>query len=98
MQELSDYYTLWAHQIKTPISVIRLLLQSGDYNEASLEQELFKIEQYAQMVLQYLRLESISSDLNLKEYALNSIVKQAVKKYTLISVKCCLPILEYQGP
>lgn len=78
-----DYYTLWVHQIKTPISAMRLLLQSDDLpkNIFSMEQELFKIEQYAEMVLQYLRLESLSGDLLLQEYSLYALVKQAVKKY-----------------
>ena len=78
-----DYYTLWVHQIKTPISALRLLLQSDDLrkNAFAMEQELFKIEQYAEMVLQYLRLESLSSDLLLQEYSVYNLVKQSVKKY-----------------
>ncbi len=78
-----DYYTLWVHQIKTPISALRLLLQSDNLskNAFAMEQELFKIEQYAEMVLQYLRLESMSCDLLLQEYSLYALVKQAVKKY-----------------
>ena len=56
--ETTEYYTLWAHQIKTPISAIRLLLQTGETEglTGDLERELFKIEQYVEMVLQYLRL------------------------------------------
>lgn len=78
-----DYYTLWVHQIKTPIAAMRLLLQSDDLRENvfTMEQELFKIEQYAEMVLQYLRLESLSYDLILKEYSLYTLVNQSVKKY-----------------
>ncbi|PKM71531.1 MAG: hypothetical protein CVU92_08175, partial [Firmicutes bacterium HGW-Firmicutes-17] len=49
-------------------------------------QELFKIEQYVEMVLQYLRLESMSSDLILVEYDLADIVRQAVKKYGIIFI------------
>lgn len=77
-----DYYTLWAHQIKTPIAAMRLILQSEEkeFNEELLEQ-LFRIEQYVEMVLHYLRMESESSDLLIKRYSLDNIVKQAVKKY-----------------
>ncbi|MGB4496697.1 MAG: ATP-binding protein, partial [Bacillota bacterium] len=75
--------TTWAHQIKTPIAAMRLLLQSeqSETNSELLEQ-LFKVEQYVEMVLQYLRLENISSDLVLKEHSLDTIVKQAVRKYS----------------
>ncbi|WP_017416535.1 sensor histidine kinase [Clostridium tunisiense] len=85
---LIDYYTLWAHQIKTPISAIHLILQTED-NELSseLSTELFKIEQYVEFVLQYLRLESMSSDLVLKSQSLDNIVKQAVRKYARMFIR-----------
>ncbi|PHV69760.1 hypothetical protein CS063_14290 [Sporanaerobium hydrogeniformans] len=82
--EMTNYYTLWAHQIKTPIAAMKLLLEhKEEQNGYMLETELFKIEQYVEMVLQYLRLESISADLVLKPYALQDIVRQAVKKYAI---------------
>jgi len=87
--DMIDYYTLWAHQIKTPISAMGLLLQTevGDREHTSAYmQELFKIEQYVEMVLQYLRLESMSSDLLLVEYDLADLVRQAVKKYGIIFI------------
>lgn len=82
LSNMIDYYTLWAHQIKTPIAAMRLILQSEEskVNEELLEQ-LFRVEQYVEMVLQYLRMESESSDLVIKRYPLDNIVKQAVKKY-----------------
>ena len=74
----ADYFTLWAHQIKTPIAAMRLLLQTDCSPENDeLEEQLFKIEQYVEMVLQY----SISSDLEIKSYDLGGIVRAAVKKY-----------------
>ena len=78
--ELSDYYTLWTHQIKTPIAAMRLLLQASAAPSEQ-HQELFKIEQYVEMALTFLRLESISADLDFREYSLDDMVKQAVKKY-----------------
>ncbi len=86
--EMVDYYTLWAHQIKTPIAAMRLLLQSEDSEQNSeLSSELFKIEQYVEMVLQYLRLDSTSTDFVLKKYDLDNIVKQAVRKYAKLFIR-----------
>jgi len=86
-QEMTDYYTLWAHQIKTPIAAMRILLQTEDtVANARLSQELFKIERYTEMVLQYLRLESMSSDLVLQYYHLSDIVHQAAKKYASVFI------------
>ena len=46
LEEMTDYYTMWAHQIKTPIFALRLLLQEEpERNRESLAQ-LFRIEQY----------------------------------------------------
>ena len=85
--EMIDYYTLWVHQIKTPISAMRLLLQTEESTENSeLSTELFKIEQYVDMVLGYLRIESISSDLVLSQYYLSNVVKQAIRKYATIFI------------
>lgn len=86
-KEIADYYTLWAHQIKTPISAMRLLLQSEeDINPDEISMELFKIEQYVAMVLQYIRLDSSSTDFVIKEYDLDDIVRQAVRKYAKVFV------------
>ncbi len=86
-REQEDYYTLWVHQIKTPISALRLLLQEGGEQDVhQMEAELFKIGQYADMALQFLRLDSLSADLELRYYDLYELVKKAVKKYSLLFI------------
>ncbi len=85
-KEMLDYYTLWTHQIKTPLFAMRLLLQSDSLSARELEQELFKIEEYTQMALYYQRLESLSSDLLLKEIPLSTLIRQAVKKYASVFI------------
>ena len=82
LRELTDYYSLWAHQIKTPIAVMDLLLQEDDSpHRGELEMELLKIGQYVEMVLSYLRLGSDSTDYLLREYSLEDILRQAVRKF-----------------
>lgn len=77
-----DYYTVWAHQIKTPIASMRLTLQNQDTQLArKLLSDLFRIEQYVEMIMAFLRLESTSSDYVFKEYNIDTIIRQAVKKY-----------------
>lgn len=86
--EMIDYYTLWAHQIKTPIAAMRLLLQSdhSEQNRELLEQS-FRIEQYVEMVLGYLKIDGVSTDLVLQNYSLLGIVKQAIRKYASIFIR-----------
>lgn len=81
--DMLDYYTIWAHQIKTPIAAMGLLLQSEQSKTNSeLLEQLFRVEQYVEMALQYLRMESMNSDLMFKKYSLDDIVKQAIRKYS----------------
>jgi len=83
LADMTDYYTIWAHQIKIPIAAMQLLLQSKHaYTNDELSDQLFKVEQYVEMALQYLRTESLSGDLMLKRYSLDDMVKQAVRKYS----------------
>lgn len=80
--DMTDYYTVWAHQIKTPISSMKLTLQEDHSTEGrELFEDLQRIEQYVDMVLCYLRLDADSTDYVIKEYDLDDIVKQAVRKF-----------------
>ncbi len=86
--DMEDYYTLWAHQIKTPIAAMRLLLQTQEHGGSEeLSLELFKIEQYVEMALQYLRSDSETTDYVLSEYDLDEIVRQAVRKYARMFIR-----------
>lgn len=86
--EMMEYFTLWAHQIKTPIAAIHLLLQADDeYVKEELEEQLFKTEQYVEMVLQYLRMGNMSGDLVIRQYNLDDIVRQAVRKYAKLFIR-----------
>lgn len=101
--EMTDYFTLWTHQIKTPIAAMYLLLQQEipeqdrsqeihfmkQYfiQKREIESELFKIEQYVEMVLQYLRLNSSVNDFVLQEYELDGMVRQAVRKYAPMFIR-----------
>lgn len=96
-----DYYTLWVHQVKTPLSAMRLILQSQeqDGDTTALLQELFKVERYVEMVLGYLRLDSMSSDLRLERCDLHEIVTAAVKKFApqFIYQKLSLEFADFQN-
>lgn len=86
-EEQRDYYTLWVHQIKTPICAMRLLLDAKDDEGARLlKQELFKVDQYADLALKYVKLGDIAGDLVVERCDLNEIARAAVKKYSLLFV------------
>lgn len=85
----NDYYLMWTHQIKTPIAAMKLLLENcGEWDKGSffMREELFKIEQYVEMVLTFQRLESLSSDLVLKEYDLYEILRQTARRFSVLFI------------
>ncbi len=86
IQDSNDYYTIWVHQIKTPISVLSMLLKEDTPKDRSCRDELFKIEQYVDMVLNYLRLGSETNDLVLKEQNLDSMLKTSIRKYASLFI------------
>lgn len=95
-EDMNDYYTMWAHQIKTPIFALRLLLnENPEQNKAALA-ELFKVEEYVEMVLGYLRTENISSDLSLSKYPLDKIIREQIHRYAGIFISKKLS-LTYDG-
>ena len=84
--DMVDYYSMWVHQIKTPIAAMNFLLDNEEIDRKILQQELFKIERYVEMVLTYIRLDSISSDYVITKINLDEVVKDSVKKYATIFI------------
>lgn len=79
--DMVDYYTMWVHQIKTPIASMHLILQKEDSEDSRrLRAELFRVEQYVQMVLCFLRLDSDFTDYVIKEYRVDDIIRPAVRR------------------
>ena len=78
------YYSMWVHQIKIPISSLRFMLQA----EKNVKKkhfyyaELFRIEQYVDMVLQYLRFQNEFEKVVLKKTEVYQLVKDCVKKFS----------------
>ena len=88
-QDMVEYYSIWAHQIKTPIAAAQLILQSAqqqadgqlqskDY--AELQEEIRRIRQYVEMVMCYLRLDSESTDYVIRKCNLDAIIRQALRE------------------
>lgn len=83
ISDTRDYYTMWVHQIKTPISAMRLKLESMDGEDvASLKLQLMRIEQYVEMALVYQRLDSTQTDYVFRTADLKDIVSESVRKFS----------------
>lgn len=83
----TEYVTMWAHQIKSPIAAMGLLLQTEESDVSTeLSQELFEMEQYVDTILQYLRLDSMHADFIISSFYMEDLVKQAVRTYAKVFV------------
>lgn len=92
-----DYVSAWVHQIKTPIAVMRLQLGgNGSAEHSALLAELSRVEQYVDMVLQYARLESESRDLVIREYPLDELIRESIRRFARQFILKKLPVV-YEG-
>lgn len=87
-RDMQEYYSMWVHQIKTPIAALRLLLESENDEGKNTEKigELFRIEQYVDMALQYVRLDSEDTDFVFEENEVEPILRGAVRKYARLFI------------
>ena len=87
-QDSTDYFTAWVHQIKTPLSVMRLQLQSEDTPEnRAMLAELFQMEQYVTMALSYARLGNPTKDLVLTRVPLDPVIRQAIRDFAPLLIR-----------
>ena len=78
----TDYFSVWAHQIKTPIAAMGLKLQNEDSPLArGLRGDLNRIAQYVEMAMTYLRLDAETGDYVLKTQDLDPIIRGAVRRF-----------------
>lgn len=78
-----DYFAMWAHQVKTPLAAMRLLLQAQQQPPCreELEAELFQTERYVGMAMDYLRLGSQTNDLVLTATPLDPVIRQCLRRF-----------------
>lgn len=82
-KDMLDYFTLWVHQMKLPISALKLLLETEEIPDKKLmKSELFKINQYVDMVLAYLRMDGVENDYVFAHVALDDLIRSAIRKFS----------------
>ena len=87
-KDMEQYYNIWVHQIKTPISGMNVLLQSMEPTEevGELQNQLFSVEQYVDMALQYQKIKSTTNDFSFAEIPLNKVIRENIRKYARLFI------------
>ena len=95
--DLNAYFLMWLHQIKTPMTVSKLLLEKPDETtNTKLKLQLMYIEQYINMATNYLKMIDYSTDMDIIQVNLDDIIKNLLRKYSLLFIHNHIS-LEYQS-
>jgi len=90
-KENNEFMTAWVHEIKTPITTSKLLIESEEMEGSpfivSIKEEMDKIEDYVEKVLYYSRSDNFSRDYIISEVSISNIVKESIKKHSLIFIR-----------
>lgn len=84
-RENLEFITTWVHEVKTPLSASRLIIENSlDKSKEevldSIEDELNKIDNYVEQSLYYSRIDSFSKDYLIDEINLEKVVNEAIKR------------------
>lgn len=87
MRVFKEYVSMWAHQIKTPLFSLDLILNDHPIDDHAAKAELFAIEEYIETLLSYTRLESLSTDFVFEEASLDELISSSIKKYSKVFIR-----------
>lgn len=83
-KEQEEFFMMWTHQVKLPISAIKLLIETeDDIDKKMIRSQLNRIDQYTNMIMAYVRLNSESSDFVFEEVNLDNVIKNCIKKFKI---------------
>lgn len=80
--EIEAYFLTWVHQMKTPITASKLILENGQ-NIDQLRQELLQIDNYTNLSLSYLKLLNQRTEMVIMPVTIDDLIKPLLKKYAI---------------
>lgn len=82
-KDLEEYFLLWVHQIKTPITVSDLILQKEKTPyTCQLKEQMFYIREYTNMAINYMKLKDRQADMDIAEVEFDKLLKSLLRKYS----------------
>jgi signal transduction histidine kinase len=76
----NEHFGLWSHQMKTPLAALDLLLQVKPVDTTAARGEVRSIERYVRMMLTYVKMADVNTDLVLQKLALLPLVQQQLRQ------------------
>lgn len=81
-KENNEFMTTWVHEIKTPVTTLKLMNV-----EKTVEEEIDRIEDYVEKVLYYTRSDEFSRDYIISEVYVGNLIKESIKKHAIIFIR-----------
>lgn len=82
--EIEAYFLTWVHQIKTPITASKLLLEQNHEDTVNrVRQEILQIDNYTNLALSYLKLINQQTDMVLMKVSIDDLIRALIKKYSI---------------
>lgn len=81
-KDIQEYFSMWVHQIKTPITCLEILTE--DNTEMKLQ--LKSIDNYTNMAINYLKLNLHEKDMDISAVDVDNLLNILVKKYSLLFI------------
>ncbi len=82
--DLEEYFLMWVHQIKAPITAGSLLLEDDvAEKKEELKDQFLRIENYTSMAMNYIKITSPDRDMDFATVSLDSIITPLIQKYSM---------------
>ena len=76
---LLELVELWSHQMKVPLSAVKLMSETGE--TADLDLEIDEMLHYLNLMLNMVRLKQSSTDYHFETFDLSAVASESIKKY-----------------
>jgi len=80
-EDFKEYIEMWCHEIKTPLSTLKLISENNKKSlSLDIVEELEEIEKYIEQVLYYSKCKIVGNDYKVKQISLNTLVNNVVRR------------------
>ncbi len=81
-----DFFSAWIHELKTPLAVLRLLIEVDNIKKEDIEQELIRFDDTLKKALFYLRGSSFEKDYVITDIDSNLFIKERIKSMSKLFI------------
>ena len=82
ISDINDYFSIWVHQIKTPIASMKLKIDNEQMDLLQLASDLNRIDHYVDLVLSFLKFDEEKIDLYFRKTDVDRILRESLKKFS----------------